>query len=289
MVVVTEPKINIGAKTPRLQGRIDHDAAMAYALATNDPNPVYASGGAVPPLFTVALILPTLHEGTRTAVDPGAIPGIRGGVHGEHDVYFHHRLEPGAPVSWQGETSAAVQTPAGVLVPQKIVVSDDDGPAVTHYWSTLYIGGQIPQPVMGEPLADHLLPVEATSRRVGTERFAVTGDQSYRYAGASGDHAHMHIDDEAARRAGFPSKFLQGLCTFAMCSGAVVKHAAGGNPDRLRRLAARFSSPLFPRNDLVVEVYEIGHDADGTHLFGFEAQSQGKAVIKHGRAELTPE
>ena len=285
---MTEPKINIGARTAPGAGRIDHDAAIAYALATNDPNPVYLEGGAVPPLYTVSLTLPTLHEGSRMAVDPGAIAGVRGGVHGEHDVYFRHPLKPGAAVSWYGETSGAVQTPAGVLVPQHIVVSDDEGPAVEHYWSTLYIGGQIPEPVLGEGLADHLLPEEAKARSLGTHTFHVSGDQSFRYAGASTDHANMHVDDEAARQQGFPSKFMQGLCTFAMCSGAVVKLAAGGNPDRLRRLAGRFSSPVFPRNDLVVEVYDIGPGDNGLHHVGFEATSAGATVIKHGRAELLP-
>ena len=96
----------------------------------------------------------------------------------------------------------------------------------------------------------------------------------------------IHIDDEAARRAGFPSKFLQGLCTFAMCSGAVVKVGADGDPDRLRRLACRFSSPVFPRNNLTVDVYDAGETADGGRALAFEASSAGATVIKHGRAEL---
>jgi acyl dehydratase len=286
---VAKPRVNIGATTSRFVGRIDRDAAKAYALATNDPNPVYEEGRSVPPLFTVALILPTLHAGIQGSLDPGAIADVRGGVHGEHDVYFHHPLAPGASVSWQGETSGAIQTPAGVLVPQKIVISDEAGPAVTHYWSTLYIGGRIAEPVLGEALAEHDLPESAKARLVGVETFDVAGDQTFRYAGASTDHALFHIDDEAARRAGFPGKFLQGLCTFAMCSGAVVKHAAAGNPDRLGRLAGRFSSPLFPRNQLTVEVYDIGAGTDGRYLFGFEATSAGKSIVKHGRAEFLPE
>ena len=283
---MTTPKINIGLATEPRQGRIDPDAAMAYALATNDPNPVCVEGGAVPPMYTVSLILPAMTESMGLGIEPGAISNVRGGVHGSHDVYFHHPLAPGAEVSWTSETSGAEQTPAGVQVPQKVVVSDAAGPAVTHYWTTLFIGGQIDPPVQGERLADHLLPSEAKARSAGTYTTQTTGDQTFRYAGASTDHAVIHIDDVAAQAAGFPSKFLQGLCTFAMCSGGVVKLLAGGDPGRVRRLAGRFSSPMFPRNELVVEFFDIGPGPDGVHLFGFEAASAGQTVVKHGRAEI---
>jgi acyl dehydratase len=283
---VTNPRINVGRATETRTGRIDPDAAMAYALATNDPNQVCLEGGAVPLLYTVSLVLPSMTESVRLGLEPGAITNIRGGVHGSHDVYFHHPLRPGAEVSWTSETSGAEQTPAGVQVPQKIVVSDAAGPAVTHYWTTLYIGGRIDPPAQGERLADHLLPNEAKARPLGTYTTYATGDQSFRYAGASTDHAAFHIDDVAAQKAGFPSKFLQGLCTFAMCSGAVVHLLVGGDPHRVRRLAGRFSSPMFPRHELVVEFFDIGPGADDVHLYGFEATSAGQTVVKHGRAEI---
>jgi acyl dehydratase len=283
---MTTPKINIGLATERQHGRIDPDAAMAYARATNDPNPACVEGEAVPPLYTVSLILPAMAESMRSGVEPGAIANVRGGVHGSHDVYFHHPLTPGAEVSWTSHTAGAEQTPAGVQVPQKIVVSDAAGPAVTHYWTTMYIGGHIDPPLQGERLAGHTLPGEARSRPVGTYTTYATGDQTFRYAGASTDHAAFHIDDVAAQRAGFPSKFLQGLCTFAMCSGGVVQLVAGGDPGRVRRLAGRFSSPMFPRNELVVELFDIGPAADGLRAYGFEASSAGKTVVRHGRAEV---
>ncbi|MEX1008279.1 MAG: MaoC/PaaZ C-terminal domain-containing protein, partial [Acidimicrobiia bacterium] len=90
------------------------------------------------------------------------------------------------------------------------------------------------------------------------------------------------------QHAGSPSKFLQGLCTFAMCSGAVVKIAAGGDPARVRRLACRFASPVFPRSELVVELYDAGTTEHGELLdVAFEASAAGATVIRHGRAEIS--
>jgi acyl dehydratase len=285
---LNQPAIHIGLTVGPYEGRIDPDAAKAYALATNDPNPVYADGLAVPPLYTVSLALPALLEGTRRAADDGAIRGARGGVHGEHDVFFHQPMRPGMALRWTSVTHCATVTGAGTMVTQRIVLADEtDAPVVEHLWSTLYIGGAIDAP-LGPALPDHTFPERARTRPLGSYEFDVTGDQTFRYAGASTDHGPVHIDDEAARSVGFPSKFLQGLCTLAMCSGAVVRVAAGGNPDSLRRLAGRFASPVFPRSTLTVDVFDAGTNGDGARAVAFDATSDGATVVKHGRAEFAP-
>ena len=83
-------------------------------------------------------------------------------------------------------------------------------------------------------------------------------------------------------------RFVQGLCTLSMCGGAVVKLAAGGDPDRVRRFAGRFSAPLFPRQTLVVDVYDAGTDERGNEVIAYEASADGTPVVRHGRAELSP-
>jgi acyl dehydratase len=285
---VTGAVLDVGLVVGPYEGRIDADAAQAYALATNDPNPIYFESDAVPPLYTVSLILPALHEGIRLGSPADAIPGVRGGVHGEHDVIFHQRVRQGMAVRWTSETYCATQTGAGTMVTQRLVLTDvRDEPVVEHLWSSLYLGGTI-DAQLGPSLREHAFPDDARTRPLGSHTFDVTGDQTFRYAGASTDHAPMHIDDEAARQAGFPSKFLQGLCTFAMCSGAVVKVAADGDPSRVRRLACRFASPVFPRSTLLVELFDAGATVDGgLPSVAFEASSAGTTVIKHGRAEIT--
>ena len=159
---MSAPTIRIGERLGPFEGRIDVDAALAYANATDDPNPVYQEQRAVPPLYTVSLALPSYLEAQRVGVEPGAIEGVRGGVHGEHDLRIHRPLQPGANVSWEVWTSGAQQAKPGVLVTQRIVVSDDEGPAIEHFWTTLFIGGTIPAP-LGDELVDHTFP-EARAR-----------------------------------------------------------------------------------------------------------------------------
>ncbi len=85
---------------------------------------------------------------------------------------------------------------------------------------------------------------------------------------------------------GLPGVILHGMCTMALCARAVVDELAGGDPNRLRRLAVRFYRPVFPGNDLVTTMYDAG-TAGGRRVVAFEASSAGKVVVRDGRAEVT--
>ena len=62
---MTKPTVHVGESYDRHEGRIDRDAAMAFALATNEPNEAYVSGQSVPPLFTVILLEEARLTGTE--------------------------------------------------------------------------------------------------------------------------------------------------------------------------------------------------------------------------------
>ncbi len=283
------PSIHVGIPYTRYEGYVDPDAAIAYALATNDADEAYLRGTVVPPLFTVSLIHPAFTETSRRGTDDGAISGATGAVHAQHDVHVLGLVRPGMAVVWQAHTYCARQTPAGALVVQRIDVSDSDGrPLVAHYWSSLHTGGRIEAPV-GPDLPDHVFPPAARDRPLATRTIEVSVDQGFRYAGASGDRNPHCVDDEAARREGLPGKILQGLCTLGLCSGAVVDVGAKGKPERVRRIAGRFSAPVFPRQALTVEVFDAGRTPGGDEVLAFEAFAGGVTVVSHGRAEVRAE
>jgi acyl dehydratase len=59
-----------------------------------------------------------------------------------------------------------------------------------------------------------------------------------------------------------------------------------GDPERLRRLAVRFSRPVLPGQEITTRLYAAGRDQGEVH-FGFETlNAEGQAVIKDGRAEV---
>jgi acyl dehydratase len=207
-------------------------------------------------------------------------------VHGEHDVYFHAPLQPESTVRLEVTPHSTHQTPAGLLLTQRILVSDTEGnPLVEHLWSSLYVGGAT-ESLGGPTLPDHRFPEAARRRGIGSETIDIALDQSFRYAGVTDDRVPHSLDDEAARREGFPFKILQGMCTMSMCAGAVVRVAGEGNPLALRRLAARFAAPVHPKHQLVVEVFDVESTSEVYRAVAFEARSGGVTCIRHGRAEF---
>lgn len=271
------------------EGRVDEDAAVAYGYATNDRNELYERGDVVPPVFTATLVLPALQQASQEAGELTEIIGPRFGVHGEHDIFYRGVVRPGMALRWESGVHGVKQSKAGVLVTVRIVVSDTEGtPLVEHYWSNYHPNSRVTEE-LGEATPDHTFPEDARSRPVATATVPVDRDQTYRYAGVSGDHAPHAMSDDAARAEGRPSKILQGMCTFALCSGAVVRAVAGGDPRRLRRFAGRFAAPAYPKHDITVHLYDAGRADDGSRALAFEAVQHGVTVMKHGRVELLPD
>jgi len=265
---------------------IDADAVLAYALASNDPNQLCSSGAKAAPLVTAPHVVAAFIETNTKAVPEGIITGVRAGMHGMHDVHFFAPLELGTMVRVEGRRHSVKQTPAGVLVTSDLRVLNQQGQLLLrHFWTGMMVGGQTSQE-FGEGPPEHVFPETARDKPIGSFTFDVTRDQGFRYAGASGDRNGHAIDDSIARSEGFPGKIVQGLCTFAMCSGAVVKLIGDGDPDNLSRIAGRFSSPMFPGGTLTVDLFDAGRNEAGGRKIAFEATSNGVVVVKHGRAEF---
>jgi acyl dehydratase len=109
----------------------------------------------------------------------------------------------------------------------------------------------------------------------------VAHDQTARYAAASGDDFAIHLDDEFARGVGLPGRIVHGLCTMAFAGRAVLEAAGVEDPRTVKRIAVRFSAPLFPGETVTTRVW----DMDGA--FGFEAVNAERVpVLKDGRLEL---
>ena len=112
--------------------------------------------------------------------------------------------------------------------------------------------------------------------------YPIALDQTERYADASGDRFEIHLDDEAARRVGLPGRIVHGFCTLAFTTRAVLEAAGVTDPSAVRRIAARFSAPVFPGDDLTTRVWELSPG-----VYGYEAScGDDRVVIKDGRIEL---
>jgi acyl dehydratase len=288
-MIVQTPAIRFDQPVSQYEGVVDVEDAIAFARATKDELPAYLEGRSIPPLYSAVLVLPALHESAHASIDEGAIRGPDGsmrGVHATHDLHLHRPLHPGERLHWDARIRSVKTNPAGTIYTQQIIVRDTQGrPLVEHLWSTIVIKG-VTVTEGGPDLPEHRYPEEARNRMVGSETFDIPRNQGEIYRDAAGDDAGHALSDEIARSEGFPSKILQGMCSFAMASGAVVRIGGGGDPDSLKRLAARFSAPVIQGQDLIVEVAEVGVTDDGLYVVAFEARQGDKLCITHGRAEF---
>jgi len=150
---------------------------------------------------------------------------------------------------------------------------------VNEQYVTEFFRGVETNEGVGERAPDHGLLVDGDATAAITYR--VAEDQTVRYAAASRDDFAIHLDDEFARQVGLPGRIVHGLCTMAFAGRAVLEAAGVDDPRAVRRIAVRFSAPLFPGESVTTHVWQL------VAAFGFESvNEQGTPVLKDGRLEL---
>ena len=278
------PQEKLGTRYAPRTVTIDADRARAYAAATNDDNPAYLSGDVAPPVFAVVptwdAMMVALHD-VVPAADQVAM------LHAEQDMHFHRPLVPGQPLVTFAEAYSLRSGRMGTRFTMRVVSANEAGEQVIEQFATMLIRGVEAGADGGPAPPSHAFPPEAKGAKVAELVGKVDPDQGLRYAEASGDRNPIHVDDAAAQAVGLPGVILHGMCTMALCGRAIVDELAGGDPTRLRRLAVRFYRPVFPGNDLVTTLYEVGSER-GRRVLAFETSSGGKIVVRDGRAELGP-
>jgi len=264
---------------------VDPDRAKAYAAATNDDNPAYTSGKYAPPVFGVVPTWDAMLAAVGDIVPGEALPMI---VHGEQDMHFHQPLVPGTELHTVAQPYAYRVGGTGTRCTLKVDAKDAAGEPVLTEFVTMFIRGMSEGESGGPDKPDHRFSADARQKPLGDLSIHVDDDQTFRYRDASGDTMPIHVDEEFAKAVGLPGIIAHGLCTMAMCSQAVVRLAADGDPGRLRRLAVRFSNNVLPGGDVVTSLFDAGTTSEGRQAVAFEARSADQIVIKNGFAEIDP-
>jgi acyl dehydratase len=260
----------LGFATAKHRHVITANAMRAYAEATDD-----ALGG---PVFTIVPAAPVVQLASRSVASDDIRARV---VHYEQDFLIHRPLEPGETVVTQAKPVALLSRPNGTSLVIRVATRDETGALVNEQYVTEFFRGVAASENVGERAPDHVLEVDGRASDAEVS-YPIADDQTVRYAHASGDHFAIHLDDEFARSVGLPGRIVHGLCTMAFAGRAVLEAAGADDPRVIRRLAVRFSAPLFPGDTLTTSVWELD---DGAYGF-VAAGADGVPVIKDGRAEL---
>jgi acyl dehydratase len=130
----------------------------------------------------------------------------------------------------------------------------------------------------GQP-APH--PEPETAPDLGLEA-STRKDQALLYR-LSGDSNPLHADPKVAAAAGFAIPIFHGMGTFGVVGRTLLQGLCGNEPERLKRLDARFSSPVYPGETLKIDVWRQGREQAA---FRVSVPARGVTVLRNGLMEL---
>lgn len=279
-------KTCLGKRYSAAPAEVTLEALQNYARACNDPNPRFfdpaTPGGIVaPPMFAAVVTwLPVLSAMT----DPELRADLLRLLHGAQDMEFLAPIRPGDVIT-AASTIASIESAAGgETMALTLEAQNQRGQTVNRTIFTVFIRGRRDA---GTPLESRVAtPAAARPQPLLVVAQTIDPDQTFRYAEASGDRNPIHVDENVAKMAGLPGIIVHGLCTMAFTSKVMIDNLCAGNPLRLKRLAARFSRPVFPADTITTSVWPAGTRA-GRHTFTYETcNPQGLVVIRDGIAEI---
>jgi acyl dehydratase len=173
-------------------------------------------------------------------------------VHGEQDVEWFQPLPAAATIIGRNRIARLTDKGPGKAVIAEVVRDIFDQANGVHLATARQItilrgdGGYSAHNGESDPPAGALPPIDAD---LGPPDQVITFpvlEQAALIYRLSGDLNPLHADPDIARAAGFPRPILHGLCTYGMAVRAILAAYAGYDPSRLRRLAVRFTAPVFP-------------------------------------------
>lgn len=163
----------------------------------------------------------------------------------------------------------------GAVVRTRIDVRDEAGNDVCTNYSTTFFHeaggfGGAPMPKSSVQIPDRSPDVEIDDyiSPVQNLLYRLTGDTNL-----------VHVDPQYARKMGFETSFMQGLCSFGFACRMAIGALIPGEPERMTRMAAQMTSVLFPDTPIMLQLWKMG---EGTAYFKLVNKTTGKAVLNRG-------
>ncbi|MEX2206297.1 MAG: MaoC/PaaZ C-terminal domain-containing protein [Myxococcota bacterium] len=278
---------SVGVSGELLSSSVDARWTMAYAAGLGDARAAYLDTRARPdvlahPLFPVCFewpaFLSTRH--LRVGEDLSYDERVRG-VHASHDLVLHRPLRAGVELETRATIARVERRPSGAFQVVRLDTHERGfAPVSTTWYGSLFrgvevsgadraLGDEPPAPARlapdAKPSVEVEIPVAATAAHVYTECARIWNP--------------IHSDTAVAARAGLPGIILHGTATLAHAVTAVVDRALGGDPERVARIACRFTAMV--RLPSVLRVRIFAPEADGSVPFDV-LNAEGEPALRGG-------
>lgn len=195
-------------------------------------------------------------------------------VHGGQALDVHRPIEPRGKAVVSAVVTAVWDKGKHAAIEVTATGEDEDGPLFTAVGQTMVLGAGGFGGERGPTAAE-----DPQGRPSAAFQDTVRPEQSAIYR-LSGDRNPLHIDPEAARKAGFDDMFLHGLCTFGFAARALINSLGNGDPLSLRSISCRFAKPVMLDAPLVTEMWQRDSEVR------FRTTQNGTVTLAAGAATI---
>ena len=232
-------------------------------------------------LVTVPSMASVMSTGAKVVREKG---GINYGLvlHGEQRLTIHKTLPPAADIIFDTRVVGVWDKGAdkGAVIMSEIAIREETtNDKLCTVSNVLFARGDggFGGPREGAP-APHAIPDRKPDMTVEME---TRRDQALLYR-LSGDYNPLHSDPDVAKAAGFPMPILHGLCSYGTCCRAIITNLCDYDPSRITGFDVRFSSPVFPGETILVDLWKDGNVVS----FRARVKERDIVVINNGKCTL---
>lgn len=198
-------------------------------------------------------------------------------IHGEQRVRIHGAIPPSATVQTEAKIAGIYDKGKGALVELEFK-SSIDGKLIFENVVSMFIreaggfGGERNPPTekieLPDRAPDKLVTIPTDKKQALVYRL-------------SGDWNPLHADPAIAEMAGFERPILHGLSTVGSTTRAIQKALCDNDPEKIKSIAVRFSTPVLPGDTLTAELW-----IDGKTVLAQVKNEAGAVVLTNCKFEL---
>jgi acyl dehydratase len=199
-------------------------------------------------------------------------------LHAEQSLTLHQPLPVAGSVELTSMITDIFDKDSGALIVTSTTGTADGAPLFTTR-SSVFVRGAGGFGGERGPSSEYAAPDRPVDARL---RFRTSVNQALLYR-LTGDRNPLHSDPAFAAAGGFDRPILHGLATYGITVRLLLNEFCAGDPARLSTVEGRFTKPVTPGDELVVNAWRDGDDA----VIFRTANADGDVVLDRGRAVFT--